>query len=52
MEKAKILIESKYLSHIKGGLEFVYRILVTYREVYYTTKNLGNSFNQTIQLNE
>ena len=34
MEKAKILIESKYLSHIKGGLEFVYRILITYREVY------------------
>jgi hypothetical protein len=23
LEKSKVLIESKYMSHIKGGLEFV-----------------------------
>ncbi|KAM3141022.1 hypothetical protein pb186bvf_006823 [Paramecium bursaria] len=41
MEKAKILIESKYLSHIKGGLEFVYRILVTYREEILSIKQFN-----------
>ncbi|CAD8100190.1 unnamed protein product [Paramecium primaurelia] len=38
LEKCKILIDSKYLSHIKGGLLFCYKTFTTYRDDIQTIK--------------
>jgi katanin p80 WD40 repeat-containing subunit B1 len=38
LDKAKILVDSKYMAHIKGGMEFLKVALYSYRDEIITMK--------------